>query len=99
MALTQSHACCFLLEVSRASLNYARGAGMAGMDDAFAQAEQCRRLASGFRAKAAETSDVEQQQQTLQELARHYDALSQSWFALADSRSKLRGKSPEKQSA
>ena len=77
------------LEVLRARVNDPRGAGMAGMDDAFAQAEVCRRLASELRTTAMATTSVPEQQAT-QELARHYDALANSWLQVAQTRKKLK---------
>ena len=56
------------------------------MDEAYAKAEECRRLASEFTAKALTVKDAHQQQ-AANELARHFFELARSWLAVAESRS------------
>jgi hypothetical protein len=58
---------------------------MAGMNDVSAYAQQCRRLASEFRTKALAAKNRDQQQ-TMEQMARSYEALAHSWLAIAQSR-------------
>ena len=79
----------FLLEVPGSPLNHCHGAGMAGMNDEFALAEECRRLAVEFNRYAATTTDAGRRQ-TLEQFATSYLALARSWLDIREAKEKLR---------